>query len=84
MELERDEELRRAVAYGATRTDREAAERLGINRGTFKRWRLRRGLPGKQSGRPRTRLCPTCFTYLGTHRDYCIRCGWGHPREVDR
>lgn len=79
-ELDRDEELRRAVAYGASQTDREAADSLGMNHATFMRWRLRRGLPAKLHGRPRSRLCPTCGTYLGTHREYCIRCGWGNPR----
>ncbi len=80
MALDRDEELRRAVAYGTAQTDREAAKRLGIHHRTFSGWRRRRGFPPKLLGRPRSRMCPTCGTYLGRKRNYCIRCGWGNPK----
>lgn len=45
--LSATEEARRRVAYEATRSDREAARSLQMNRLTFRQWRIQRGLPDK-------------------------------------
>lgn len=50
MGLSRHETRRRLVAYRATRTDREAAQRLGLKRMTFALWRIRHRLPAKGVG----------------------------------
>ncbi len=47
--LPREDERRRRDAYRRAKSDTEAAALLGMGAGTFREWRLRRGLPAKRS-----------------------------------